>query len=219
MIPAITVSVRMSSALLALLCLSGIVAAQEAATSTPAHPAESSGNSSVPAPPDKRMFGVVPNYRTAEGALPFQAITPRQKFTIAVKDSFDYPVFFTTSLFAGLSQLQGSDNEVYGQGMKGFAHRYGISYADQVVGNFFPEAIVPSLLHMDPRYYRKGEGSKGGRLLYAVSRIFVAKNDKGHWTFNYNEFVGNALASATSLTYHTHERTLGDAAYQMGFTY
>src|SRR5437899_1398593 len=78
---------------------------------------------------DKRAFGVIPNYRTAEGSVPFQPITVKQKFAIAAKDSFDYPVFGTTGFFAGLSQLQGSANEVYGQGMKGFAHRYGISYA------------------------------------------------------------------------------------------
>ena len=99
----------------------------------------------VQPPEDKRAFGVIPNYRTAEGSAPFQPITTKQKFTIATKDSFDYPVLGTTGFFAGLSQIQGSGNNVYGQGMKGFAHRYGISYADQVVGNFFPEAIVPTV--------------------------------------------------------------------------
>src|SRR5580704_9571004 len=113
---------------------------------------------------DKRAFGVMPNYRTADGTVPFQPITTKQKFTIATKDSFDGPVFLTTGLFAGLSQLEGADNNVYGQGVKGFAHRYGINYADQVIGNYFPEAIVPALLHMDPRYFRKGQGAKWGRL-------------------------------------------------------
>jgi hypothetical protein len=168
------------------------------------------------APVDKRVFGVLPNYRTAEGQLPFERITARQKFLIATKDSFDYPVLGTTGFFAGLSQLQGSNNEVYGQGMKGFAYRFGISYADQVIGNYFPEAIVPSIFHTDPRYFRKGEGSGTSRLWYAVSRIFVCKNDHGNWTFNVNEFVGNGLASMTVMSYHLHERTAGDAVYQWG---
>src|SRR5438876_11417120 len=106
------------------------------AVGQPAPPSESQ----PPQPPeDKRVFGGLPNYRTAEASVPFQPITTRQKFTIAAKDSFDYPVFLTTGFFAGSSQLQGSDNEVYGQGMKGLAHRYGISYLDQRTGNFFPE--------------------------------------------------------------------------------
>ncbi len=168
---------------------------------------------------DKRVFGVIPNYRTADGSVPFQPITTKQKFAIAAKDSFDYGVFGTTGFFAGLSQIQGSSNEVYGQGMKGFAHRYGISYADQVVGNFFPEAIVPTLFHKDPRYFRKGEGSKKSRLFYAMSHIFVSKSDSGSTNFNSPEIVGNALAAVASMSYHVHDRTAGDMLYQWGVTY
>jgi hypothetical protein len=168
---------------------------------------------------DKRAYGVLPNYRTAESSVPFHAITTKQKFTIAAKDSFDLPVFGTTGFFAGLSQLQGSSNNFYGQGMKGFAHRYGIAYADQVMGNFFPEAIVPALFHKDPRYFRKGEGSTKSRLAYAVSHIFVSKSDSGATSFNSPEIVGNALAALASMSYHVHERTAGDVLYQWGFTY
>src|SRR5260370_34508143 len=168
---------------------------------------------------DKRVFGVLPNYRTAEGAVPFRPITTKQKFTIATKDSFDYPVFMTTGAWAGLSQLQGSDNNVFGQGAKGFAHRYGINYADQLIGNYFPEAFVPTLFHKDPRYFRKGEGSKKGRLGYAISRIVVARNDNGVTTFNSSEIVGNALASLAVMTYHPHERNLKAGLYQWGVTY
>ena len=168
---------------------------------------------------DKRVFGVLPNYRTAEGRVPFHPITPKQKFTIATKDSFDWPVLITTGFFAGLSQLQGSDNQVYGQGVKGFAHRYGISYADQVMGNYFPEAIIPTLFHKDPRYFRKGEGRVIGRFGYAVGHIFVSKSDSGKTTFNSPEILGNALATMATMTYHAHERTAGYAIYQYGFTY
>jgi hypothetical protein len=206
---------------LATLFVCGIAAGQPAGLD-PAPAAEAV----IKAPPDpiqpvedKRVFGVLPNYRTAEGALPFQPITVKQKFTIASKDSFDYPVLLTTGMWAGLSQLQGSDNNVYGQGVKGYAHRYGINYADQVIGNYFPEAIVPTLLHMDPRYFRKAEGSKKSRLFYAVSHIVVSKNDSGHATFNSPEVLGNALASLTVMSYHPHERTLRAGLYQWGVTY
>jgi len=167
-----------------------------------------------PSGEDKRVLGVLPNYRTANGMLPFEPITTKQKFVIFTKDSTDYPVFFTTAFFAGLSQLGGSDNNIYGQGIKGFAHRYGISYVDQVVGNLFPEAVVPSLFHEDPRYFRKGEGSFNSRFFYALSRIFVCKTDTGKTSFNAPELVGNSLASIAGLSYHVHERTAGDAATQ-----
>jgi hypothetical protein len=191
-------------------------AAQEASEAVVSGTKAPSGTSTStqPAVEDKRVLGVLPNYRTASGLVPFQPITTKQKFTIFTKDSIDYPVFLTTGFFAGLSQLQGSDNSIYGQGVKGFAHRYGISYADQVVGNLFPEAVIPSLFHEDPRYFRKGEGSVASRFAYAVSRIFVCKTDSGKTAFNAPEIVGNSVASITALSYHVHERTFGDASAQ-----
>jgi hypothetical protein len=168
---------------------------------------------------DKRAYGVMPNYRTAEGLAPFHPLTTKQKFTIAFKDSFDGPVFGTTAMWAGLSQLQGTNDNVYGQGLKGFAHRYGINYADQVIGNYYPEAIIPALMHKDPRYFRKGDGSGWSRLYYAINRIVVSKNDNGVTTFNSPEILGNALASVTVMSYHPHERTLRAGLYQWGVTY
>jgi len=170
-------------------------------------------------PESKHIFGVLPNYRMAEGSAPFRPITTRQKFIIATKDSFDYPVFLTTAFFAGLSQLQGSDNNLYRQGVRGFAHRYGFGYADQVISNFFPEAIIPALFHKDPRYFRKGEGSKKSRLVYAIDRICVSKSDSGATTFNSPELLGNALAALAGVTYHTQGRTAGDVLTQWGLTY
>jgi hypothetical protein len=200
----------------------GAVAAEKPGlASTPIGLSERAAITPTPAPliKDKRAFGVLPNYRTAEQSAPFVAITTREKFGIAVKDSFDTPVYFTTAFFAGLSQAQGSDNSIYGQGLKGMAHRYGISYADQVAGNLFPEAIVPTLFHMDPRYFRNGEGSVKSRLGYAIGRIFVSQNDKGQTTFNSPEIIGNAMASIAGLAYHVHERTAGDVFNQFAFTY
>jgi hypothetical protein len=165
---------------------------------------------------DKRVFGVLPNYRTANGSAPYEPITTKQKFTIATKDSFDYPVLLTTAFFAGYSQLTGSGNSVYGQGLKGFAYRYGINYVDQVVGNYFPEAIIPTIFHTDPRYFRKGTGSFGSRAWYALDRIFVCKNNHGNMTFNVNEWIGNPVAAIAASSYHPHQRTTGDIASEAG---
>ncbi len=165
---------------------------------------------------DKRVLGVLPNYRTASGQGVYQPLTERQKFYIFYKDSTDYPVFGLTAFFAGLSQVQGNDNSIYGQGVKGFAHRFGISYADQVTGNFFPEFVLPVLTHTDPRYFRKGEGSKKSRLAYALERLLVCRSDSGAVVFNSPEIIGNITAAGFSRVYHPGERTLGDAAEQFG---
>jgi membrane peptidoglycan carboxypeptidase len=195
---------------------------QPAASTAEATKAQSSGpaadakTDAANAGVDKRVFGVLPNYRTANGSAPFEPITAKRKFMIATKDSFDTPVLYTTAFFAGYSQLTGSANSVYGQGIKGFAYRYGINYVDQVVGNYFPEAIIPSVFHTDPRYFRKGTGSIASRIWYAFDRIFVCKNDRGNTTFNVNEWVGNSVGALATSSYHPHQRTVGDMASEGG---
>src|SRR5579872_4034005 len=67
---------------------------------------------------DKRIFGVLPNYRTADGSAPFVPINAKRKFYIAAKDSFDYPVYPLSAAFAGLYQLD-DQNPSFGQGVKG----------------------------------------------------------------------------------------------------
>jgi hypothetical protein len=150
---------------------------------------------------DKRAYGVLPNYRTAEEDAPFAPITIKQKFTIARKDTFDWPSYVVALAFAGISQETNS-NPDYHQGVEGFAKRYAASVADQDIGNFMTEAIMPSLFHQDPRYFRKGRGSKAGRTWYAASRVLVAKSDSGNWQFNYSEWLGNGTVAAIGNLYY-----------------
>jgi hypothetical protein len=160
----------------------------------------------------QRVLGVLPNYRTADATLPYKPLTTHQKFMIGIKDSADYPVYFISGAFAGIYQLQ-DRNPSYGQGMEGYAKRFGSAYGDQAIGNMMTEAIIPSLFHQDPRYFRLGAGGGSGwhRTRYAVTRVFVARTDRGAWTFNSSEWVGNGVAVAISNAYYPEDtRTVSD---------
>ncbi len=163
------------------------------------------------APPDKRVLGVLPNYRTINETGTYTPITSRQKMIIALKDSFDYPLVGLAAAYAGLSQLEDSD-ESFGQGMKGYGQRLWTNYVDQAVGNMFSEGIMPSLLHEDPRYRRIGptRGSKKYRAGYALSRVMVTRTDSGGTRFNFSEWTGNAIGTALSNTYHPDGRDVTD---------
>jgi hypothetical protein len=163
---------------------------------------------SVQAPEDKRVFGVLPNYRTTENAIPFRPITAKQKLKIALKDSFDWPAYITGGLFAGLYQLENS-NPSFGQGTAGYFRRFGTSSGDQIIGNMMTEGIVPSLIHQDPRYFRlgSGEGTKKHRLLYALESIVVARMDTGKKSFNFSEWGGNAINASIGNAYYPDGRS------------
>lgn len=170
------------------------------------------------APVDKRIFGVLPNYRTADGSAPFVPIPAKRKFYIAAKDSFDYPVYLASAAFAGLYQLE-NENPSFGQGLKGYAKRFASSYGDQAIGNMMTEAIFPSLLREDPRYFRigAGSGSNWHRVGYALTRVFVVRTDKGKWDFNYSEWLGNGATVAISNLYYPGDtRNVADNVEKLG---
>ena len=160
-------------------------------------------------PPDKRVFGVLPNYRTANDTGVYTPINTKQKFIIASKDSFDYPLVLLAGAIAGLGQLT-DQNPSFGQGMAGYARRLGTGYADQAIGNMMTEAVFPMFLHEDPRYFRRGYGSKWSRAWYAATRVFVNRTDEGKWAFNYSEVLGNAAAVAISNAYEPDGRNAVD---------
>jgi hypothetical protein len=171
-------------------------------------------SSDAPNPPvqpaeDKRIFGVLPNNRTTEESIPFHSISTRQKFHIAVMDSFDWPVIPTAAAFAGLYQIE-NQNPSFGQGLKGYAQRFATAYGDQMIGNMMTEAVLPWIAHQDPRYFRRGEGSLGGRAWYALTRIVVTRTDSNGRAFNFAEWGGNGAAVAISNAYYPDTRTVSD---------
>jgi|ERR1051326_8164422 hypothetical protein len=164
---------------------------------------------------DHRILGVLPNYRTANPLDVYQPITTKQKFTIAMKDSFDWPNFMVSGVFAGLYQLQ-NQNPSFGQGIKGYAHRYWTSYIDQSMGNLMTEAVMPTLLHEDPRYFRKVTGSTKNRLGYALTRVLITKTDAGGTRFNFSEVIGNGVMASLGNAYYPANRGFSDTMKRLG---
>lgn len=164
---------------------------------------------------DKRAYGVLPNYRTAELSASTTPLTPKQKLRIAAKDSFDYPLILLGAAYAGLYQLEDTHPQ-FGQGMAGYARRFGTSYADQAIGNLLTEGVMAIAFREDPRYFRLAEGTKTHRTLYALSRIFVTKTDAGNSSFNFAEVVGNGMAAGIGLSYYEDNRNVGDYMQNWG---
>ena len=193
-----------------LICLLGAIALQ-AQSPSPSSPA---GASNPPEPEHKRLFGIIPNYRTAPFPAHYEPLTPGQKFKLATQDAFDRGTFLLAAAFAGKGQLTNA-NPSFGQGTAGYARRFGTSCADWVIGDYMTEAIFPVMLHQDPRYFRLGTGSGFHRLTYAMKQIFWTHTDSGGHAFNFSEVGGNATAVAISQAYYPDNRTASDAVGQL----
>ncbi len=166
-------------------------------------------------PSDKRIFGIIPNYRTSPSLTNYVPLRSSEKFRIASQDAFDRGTFIMAAAFAGEAQLTDS-NPTFAQGVRGYAHYFGTATADLVIGDFMTEAVVPSLLHQDPRYFRKGSGGGLSRLGYAAGQIFWTHTDAGGTQFNFSEIVGNSAAVALSNIYYPDSRNASDALMRLG---
>jgi hypothetical protein len=158
----------------------------------------------------RHILGIIPNYRTFPSLQNYQPLTSGEKFKIASEDSLDRGTFALGALFGGLGQLTNS-NKSFGQGGAGFARYFGTSYGDLLIGNYMTEAVYPSILHQDPRYFRRGTGSGRSRFAYALSQIVWTHRDSGGTQFNYSEWIGNSTAVAISNAYYRDQRDAGSA--------
>jgi hypothetical protein len=173
-------------------------------------PQTKSESSDASEPESSHILGIIPNYRTFPRLHNYEPLTSREKFRIASQDSLDRGTFALAALFGGLGQVT-DGNKSFGHGSAGFGKYFGSSYGDLLIGNYMSEAVYPSILHQDPRYFRRGTGSGPSRFAYAIAQIFWTHRDSGGTQFNYSEWLGNSTAVAISNAYYPDQRSAGSA--------
>ncbi len=166
--------------------VTAVTVASTAATS------EEIATEQVKAEEGQRLFGFIPNFYVVydRNVAP---LTPKLKFQLASKVVFDPVTVAGVATFAGINQAGNVPN--YPQGFKGYGERFGAAYTDSFTDIMVGGAILPSLLHQDPRYFYQGRGTTNSRLRHALSSPFICKGDNGRWQPNYST-VGGDLASA-----------------------
>lgn len=147
----------------------------------------------------QRVLGVVPSFYVvyAKNPVPMPASL---KFNLAIKAETDSVTFMGAALLAGIHQA--SATPAYQQGLKGYGQRYGAAYAGGVSDILIGGAILPSLLHQDPRYFYSGEGTKKQRIAHALRAIFLTHGDNGKTEFNYSGIGGDMASAALANTYY-----------------
>jgi hypothetical protein len=159
----------------------------------------------------QKVLGFIPNYYVVYNPPDGQAIAPlttKLKFQLAMRLEVN-PVTIAGAAFLGAVD-QASDSLNYPQGWKGYGERVGANYADGFTDIMFGGAILPALLHQDPRYYYQGTGTNKSRLMHALSYPFICKGDNGKWQPNYSTIGGDLIsASLSNLYYPRSNRGVG----------
>jgi Carboxypeptidase regulatory-like domain len=147
----------------------------------------------------QRIFGLIPNFYVSYEPNP-APLTTKLKFELALKTTTDPVTFLGIGFISGAQQA--GDTPDYGQGAQGFAKRFGANTADAFTDIMIAGAILPSLLHQDPRYFYQGTGTTKSRIRHAVLYPFVCKGDNGKLQPNYSSLGGDLASSAISNTYY-----------------
>jgi hypothetical protein len=164
-------------------------------------PVSAEGNQS------KRILWVIPNYRAVSADVQLPPLSFKSKFVLASQDSFDYSSLAFAGFMAGISQAGNSTRE-FRQGGLGYSRYLWHSFADQAVGNYFTEFIMPVATHEDPRYYTRFHGGVLHRTMYALGRLAITRTDSGGSSVNFSEIVGNGAAAGLGCLYYPRgERT------------
>ncbi|MGA2300468.1 MAG: hypothetical protein ABSG77_07210 [Candidatus Acidiferrum sp.] len=153
----------------------------------------------------KRIFWIIPNFMTTNDQPENKGpLTPQQKFNIAWHQFWDESAHFGNIIQAGISQAADGIPH-YGEGWGAFGERYLAQEGDQFTGSFLIYGILPTMLHQDPRYFRRGRGSALSRIAYAASRVLIARTDSGKTTFNASQVFGQLGQAGISLSYYAKQ--------------
>lgn len=147
----------------------------------------------------QRVFGIIPNFYVSYESDP-APLTAAMKFKLALKVSSD-PVT-AAGVFIVASAKQAGNTPNYGQGWDAYGKRFSAVAADGFSDIMIGGAILPSLLHQDPRYFYQGTGTTGSRVRHAMFSPFVAKGDNGKWQPNYSSLGGDLAASGLANLYY-----------------
>ncbi len=159
----------------------------------------------------QRVLGVLSNYYSSYiwDAAP---MTPKLKFKLTLRSTTDPVSFLVAAGVAGVEQKHNTFPG-YGHGTEGYAKRFGAAYTDTVVSKMVSRAILPTVLHQDPRYFYRGSGSIRSRIFYALAATVICRGDNGRLQANYSQVLGNFAASGISNLY----RAPGDRTASLTF--
>jgi len=153
----------------------------------------------VKAEEQQRILRVIPNMYVTYEPHP-EPLTTKMKFHLAYK-GLTHPMFFIAeAAWAGVQQAANTPD--WPQGAEGYGKRFGANLAGGASEGLFANAILPSLLHQDPRYFYQGSGKKGSRAWHAILAPIVCKGDNGKSQPNYSQMGGLLISASLSNAYY-----------------
>ena len=202
----------------ALMTVSAASAARSLAGATPDSGTASATSSNLPPPcsppPSSDSF-----FQRFVNGPEVKPLTPREKAGLAFRNILD-PFNALTILGTSAVAIGSDSHTAYGPGLGGFARNVGVSYTQDITGEFFGTFLIPSIVHQDPHYHRMPNASIPRRISHAIIQVLWTQGDNGKGMPNYSNILGFAICDEISNLYVPGRETdLGASAarYATGF--
>jgi hypothetical protein len=142
-------------------------------------------------------------FTTGPDVKPMTVSEKARLAVVNVMDPFNFLTIFGT---AAISIATNSHTD-YGPGMRGWAEYSGVSFTQDMTGQFFGTFLIPSITHTDPHYHRRPDMTMGHRIWHCVYQTFWQRADNRKDTFNYSEIFTPAISIAISNLYVPGQQT------------
>ena len=144
-------------------------------------------------------------------------LTPDEKAWLATHNLLDPFNLLTITGEAAIS-VAANSHSPYGPGVGGWARYAGVSFTQDMTGEFFGTFLIPSLVHQDPHYHRMPNAGIRRRIFHAAAQVFWTQGDNGKGMINYADLVGFAIDDEVGNLYVPGRETNLPSSAQRYFT-
>lgn len=127
-------------------------------------------------------------------------LTPREKAHLAASNLID-PFNILTIAGEGAIAVAANPHSPEGPGMHGYANYLGVSFTEDITGEFFGTFLIPSLTHQDPHYHRMPDATIVRRAIHCIAQVGWTEGDNGRGMVNYADLVGFAADEGINNAY------------------
>jgi hypothetical protein len=137
-------------------------------------------------------------------------MTPKEKAWLAFRNVAD-PFNGLTILGSSAIAVAANSHSPYGPGMPGFGRYVGVSYSQNMTGEFIGTFLIPSIVHQDPHYHRMPTASIKRRIAHCFYQVEWTQGDNGKGMLNYADLVGFGIDDEIGNLYVPGRNTYGAA--------
>ena len=163
--------------------------------------------------PGQMVEPVMDWYKRFEDGPQVKPLTPKEKAWLATRNLIDPFNLITILGEAGIS-VAANSHSAYGPGMPGYGRYVGVSFTQDLTGQFFGTFLIPSIMHQDPHYHREPKATIFHRSLHVVTQVVWTQGDNGKGMLNYANLAGFAIEDEIGNLYVPGQRTNASATAQ-----